>query len=115
MKVERIIRDLHMSVRDILRALDNGVQVEHNFGVSRAPAGWVITSVGTDRVPQWQPLTIVPGDGTGTGGDGITTVDLSNYYTKVEINALIAGLKTRSFGVSLDATPSPLIAGFKAF
>jgi hypothetical protein len=83
MKVERILRDIHESVRNILRALDSGLTAEDNFGVTRAPAGSVLTSVDPAKKPEWRALGDVTDGGGGTEVLGHThTVTWSQILNK---------------------------------
>lgn len=73
MRVDRVIRDILRTVRQIVQALDNNVTVPDNFGPSGAPAGWTILSQGAQKIPKWGPADQLQ-TSTGTqavGKDGV--------------------------------------------
>lgn len=64
MRVDRFVRDVANSLKRVLEALDSNITVDDNFGPSGAPEGYILTSVGKIKKPEWKaPSDIV--DSTG--------------------------------------------------
>ena len=75
MKVERVLSNIRESLRNVLLALDHNLTAQENFGVTRAPAGYVLTSLDPNKIPSWQaPGSVAVDDDEEPDTGGGTTI-----------------------------------------